>query len=507
MVVFEWVVALLLGALVLAALARRLGIPYPTLLALGGAALALVPGTPQLRLDPQLALALFVAPVLLDAAFDSSPRDLRAHGATVAGLVVAAVGVTVVAVALVAHTLLPSLPWPAAIALGAIVAPPDAAAAMAVLRQVRPPHRILTILEGESLLNDATALVVYRMAVDAALDDHADLGMGLAGGALGIAASLVLGPLVAWLASAVHLRIEDVATSIIAQFVTTFAVWMLAERLHLSAVLTIVSYAIAIGRWSPARMPARLRVPSFAVWDTAIFLLNVLAFVLVGLQVGPIVERLDPTKHDAHLLFASAVVVTVIVARFAWVMGYDTLLRARARRASAQAANATAPMSVRGDVLVSWCGMRGIVTLAAALALPPRFPERDLLVLTAFAVVLGTLVLQGLTLPWLLRTLHLRDDDPVGREVHEARSAAYRAALTALDGDESSASHALRLELHDALRHLELATDRATPVAALRRRAAQAAREKVLALRSEGVIGDAAFQRVEEELDAIELTT
>src|SRR5690242_18556936 len=234
MEVFEVVIALLVGGAALAAVARRIGAPYPALVALAGAALALIPGAPTLVLDPELALALFVAPVLLDAAFDSSPRDLRANWRAVASLALGAVALTIIVVALVARMLVPGMPWAAAIALGAIVAPPDAAAATAVLKQLRPPHRLLVILEGESLFNDASALIVYRLAVGAAavgaLSGWSVIPMLL----VVTVGSIVLALVLARIITVVNTSIHDVATSVIVQFVGTFAVWLIAERLHLS---------------------------------------------------------------------------------------------------------------------------------------------------------------------------------------------------------------------------------------------------------------------------------
>src|SRR4051812_8346340 len=237
---FELILLLLLGGVVLAALARRLKAPAPALLAIGGAALAFVPGAPRIDLAPDLVLALFVAPVLLDAAYDASPRDLRDNWAPVTGLVVFAVGFTTIAVAVVARALMPALPWAPAIALGAVVAPPDAAAATAVLRPLGLPQRILTILEGESLLNDASALLIYRLAVGAVAANGFSIGTVAPTFLFAVAGSLVVGPVLAWISLKVMDRVEDVPTAVILQFVTTFGVWIVADRIGLSGVLTMV---------------------------------------------------------------------------------------------------------------------------------------------------------------------------------------------------------------------------------------------------------------------------
>jgi Na+/H+ antiporter len=512
---FESLVALLLAAVLLAAAARRIGAPYPAFLALGGVLLAFIPGAPAFVLDPQLALALFVAPVLLDAAFDSSPRDLRDNWAPLLGLVVVAVSLTTIAVAWVAHALVPAMPWAAAITLGAVVAPPDAAAATAVLRQVTPPHRIMTILEGESLLNDATALLIYRLAVGAAMANAFSLTQVAPTFLLAVAGSIIVGPLLARVFLRLTERVEDAPSAIILQFIGTFGVWIIAEAVRLSGVLTVVCFAITAARYAPERTPARLRVPSYAVWETMVFVLNVMAFVFIGLQIRPILESLEPSVRTRYFLVSLAVLVTVIVVRIAWVMTYNAAVRFRVRRVGFHPPRPMLPPTVRGGLIISWCGMRGVVSLAAALALPTSadgmdFPFRDLIVLTAFSVVLGTLVIQGLTLKPLLRLLDLRDDDPVGREVDLARGRAVAAALATLEGESGPLVEPLR---HDYRALLSRAGDQQNDARQtaedqeIPRRAMAAARRTLSEMRANDEIGDTAFHRLEEELDWIELNT
>ncbi len=502
MEVFELVIALLLVGAALAALARRSNLPYPALLALAGAALALIPGTPSVSLDPELALALFVAPVLLDAAFDASPRDLKENWRPVAGLALLAVGLTVAAVAVVARWFVPDLPWAVAIALGAIVAPPDAAAATAVLRQLKPPHRLLVILEGESLFNDATALLIYRLAVATAVG-----GMVIGWNVLPVLLLVTVGSAVLGLAlSRVMLflsgRVTDIATSVVVQFIGTFAVWIIAERLHLSGILTMVVFAMTVARTAPDRIPARLRIPSYAVWEVAVFVLNVLAFILVGLQLKPILSRLDRAEVIVYLGTAAAVCAAVILVRIVWVMGAEVFGWWLRRCGSARSA-----------AVVAWCGMRGTVTLAAALALPTAgadggaFPYRDLVLFTAFCVVVGTLVVQGLTLGPLMRRLNLQHDDSVDREVELARRETAQAAVNVLNGEGGDLAHVLRRRYQNRLArgNGDQAGDGAVNPGHLLRRAVEAERQRLSALRADGTIGDDAFHRVEEELDWAEL--
>ncbi|MGD9839708.1 MAG: cation:proton antiporter [Afipia sp.] len=508
---FEWLIGLLLGAMLLSALARRLGVPYPTFLALGGIAIAFLPDAPNWTLEPSLALALFVAPVLLDAAFDTSLRDLRDNWFPVAMLVLAAVGVTTAAVAVVAHWMVPAMPWPAAIALGAIVAPPDAAAATAILRSVKLPYRLLKILEGESLLNDASALLIYRVAVGAAMASSLSATHLAPILAYAIAGSLIAGFVLAKLSMLLMARIEDVPTAIVMQFAGTFLVWIAAEQLQLSAILTIVVYAITIARSAPARTPARLRVPSFAVWETVVFLLNVMAFVLIGMQLRPIWAGLEASDRQNYVLAAAAVLATVILVRIVWVTSYTTLLIAAMERLgwSPRRAAMGRP-SVRGAFLISWCGMRGIVTLATAFALPEAFPYRDLILLTAFSVVPGTLVIQGLTLRPLIAWFALDDGDPVGHEVGWARRAAFHAALEAIDGNTTPEAELLRLEYRQLLDRAENNPDGLTsselPADPLRRQAISAARRVLFEMRESGEIGDDAFHLLEAEFDWAELS-
>ena len=520
MVLFELVIALLLVGAVLSAWARRISVPYPALLALAGAALALLPDMPSVTLDPELALALFVAPVLLDAAFDSSPRDLKRDWRAVVGLAIAAVAVTIGAVALVARLCVSGLPWPAATALGAIVAPPDAAAATAVLKQMRPPHRLLVILEGESLFNDASALLVYRLAVAATVAGSFSPWSALPLLPIVSVGSVLVGAALSRLTLFLVGRVSDVATSVIIQFLTTFGVWILAERLRLSGIITIVTYAIVTARSAPARMPARLRIPSYAVWEVVVFVLNVLAFILVGLQLRPIVQRLDRPQLLDYLVTAAAVCAAVIVVRMLWALAYALVAGWRESPDSRFAWRT----SLRPAIAIGWSGMRGIVTLAAALALPAAFPGRDLVLFTAFSVVLVTLVLQGGTLAplftigggmgfGLMRLLRLEDDGTIEGEIRRARAETARAGLEALQGAGEDEMTALLTRKYEArLRRADGAgaaaaeqVDDLSRYAEALRRAQGAERRKLLELRDRGVIGDDAFHRVEEELDRADL--
>jgi CPA1 family monovalent cation:H+ antiporter len=420
----------------------------------------------------------------------------------------------VVAVALAARWLVPGMPWPVAIALGAIVAPPDAAAATAVMRQMRLPHKLLKILEGESLLNDASALLVYRLAIMVAMGEHLSAGNFTPVFLLTVFGSLAVGVACAYALRPLTTGLHDVPIVLIVQFVSTFGVWIAAEAIGLSGILTLVAFAMTMARRGGPQMPARMRVPIFAVWEAVVFVLNAFAFVLIGMQLRPIWERLDGGSARTEAVVTAAVVLGVtIAARFVWVMAY----KAVARRRHEQAGQGVRLRQAMGSgIVISWAGMRGIVTLAAAFAVPEMlpdgspFPHRDLILLCAFAVVLGTLVLQGLTLRPLIERMGLTDDDPVGREIRVGRTHSYQALLEAIKDDDTPAARLLRKE-YDAV--VQMSTNQVqdapvdeVPGGPLRRRAIAAARNRAFELRRDDVIGDDAYRVLMQELDWAELS-
>ena len=506
----EQILVLFGAAVLLAAAARRAGAPYPVFLAIGGALLAIIPGAPSLTLPPELVLALFVAPILVDAGYDASLRDLRDNWAPLVSLVLVAVGLTTAAVAVVAHALVPGLPWAAAIALGAIVAPPDAVAATTVLRPLHPPQRILGILEGASLLNDACALLIDRLAVVAVAAGGFSVQAVAPTFLLAVLGSLVAGPALGWLMQRLLERVQHIPTAIILQFVGTFTVWLVAEHVGLSGVLTTVCFAMTLGRMAPARTPARIRIPTNAVWATVVFALNIFAFIFIGLQIRPILVDLAPAARERYLLVAAAVLATVILVRIVWHMSFNAAIRWRHHRHGFHPPRPMLRPTVGSGLVISWAGMRGIVTLAAALALPAGFPARDLIVLTAFLVVLGTLLLQGLTLKALLGALNLRDDDPVAREEHVARRRMLEAAYAQLAPGGSPAVDLVRKDLKVWLGQLQRSGGQhasfGTEYDTAYRAALRAARKVLLAMRDSGEIGDDAFHTLENDLDRMEVS-
>ena len=504
MLMFEWILLLLFAAVVLTNLAERLAVPYPSLLAVAGTGLAFLPFAPQIRIEPELALALFVAPALLDAAFDTSPRDLRRNAVPIASMAVVAVVLTAAVVAFLGWRFA-GLPIAAAIALGAIVSPPDPVAANEVLRHLRIPQRIGLVLQGEGLLNDATALLIYRAAVIAAAGSFS-LVSDAPILVLAAVASLAAGYVLARLYLIASAFVRDPSSSTVLQFVGTFGVWLLSERLTLSPVITLVVYAMTLAQAAPGRLGPRLRVSSYSVWETAVFVVNVLAFVLMGLQARTIIERLSPEQRWSSLVFGLSVLAVVIVVRIAWLATYRAIV-ATIRRWRPGLADRLASRDPRGAIVMGWSGMRGLITLATAFALPQQFPRRDLIVLCAFCVVLGTLVIQGFTLRPLLRLLRFEDDGAVERDLSRARVIVMQAALDSLDGETSPAAATVR-EQYAAAR--KVAEDQHEPQGAtkydeLRLRAIAAQRAALQRLRTRGEIGDEAFRRIQEELDWSEL--
>jgi NhaP-type Na+/H+ or K+/H+ antiporter len=398
-------------------------------------------------------------------------------------------------------------PWAAAVALGAIVAPPDAVAALAVLREVDPPHRVRVVLEGESLLNDAAALLVYRLAVGAVAAGSFSFADAAPAFALTFVGSIAAGWLAAHAVGMLMKRVPDAPSSVILQFVTTFGVWLAAERLGLSGVVTIVVYGLTLARGNVSSLPARLRVhrsrsgkrsrSSSTSWPSRSW-----AFSL-GRSGMRLAKPNASTTCSPHSPFSRPSFW------FGWFGCSSTISRTRlfggseVRRTKSDEA---AP-SVGDALAVGWSGMRGIVTLATALALPGGFPYRDFIQLTAFVVVLGTLVLQGLTLRPLLRFLALPKDDLVENELSLARKVVLKAAMAVLDGDTSPSAERLREEYAEALGQARGGTDPYdAPDNALRREVVTAGRSVIEDLRSAGTIGDTAYRRIEEELDWHELS-
>lgn len=506
MLLFESALVLLAAAVLLLLVARKLGVPYPAMLALAGGCVAALPWAPRIAIEPHLALALFVAPAVMDSAFDMPPRVILRHWMPLTSLAVMLVLVTTAVVAWAGHAFA-GLPIAAAIALGAIVAPPDAAAAAAVLQQFHLPRRTMAVLQGESLLNDAVALLIFGAAVGAVPPTGDEWSIALPLLLVAVPGGVLFGVLLGGLQIYLIAKTAGTLSSIIVQFVASCGAWVLADRLHLSSIATVAAMAMVVAHFGPSRTSARDRVSANAAWAAFVFVLNVLAFLLVGLQASVILVGLEGSARWQALGFAVMTLLIVTTVRIAWVMAYGAGLRWTQRHASADAASKHAAPSARVNVLVSWCGMRGLVTLATALALPAGFPGRDLILLCAFVVVLGTLVLQGFTMKPLIALLGIEQDCSLYTEISQARTKMLDAALGTLDGRSGEAVQAVRAEFAAAR---AVAGNRLRPQAPTAyddlRLAAIGSQRLVLARwRRSECIDDDAFHRLEEELDRAEL--
>ncbi|HET7472528.1 MAG TPA: Na+/H+ antiporter [Candidatus Limnocylindrales bacterium] len=517
----EVVLLLLVVATVLAVAARRFAIPYPVVLVVGGLALGFVPGLPTIELEPDVVFILFLPPILFAAGYFTSFRALRLKAAPIALLAVGLVLFTTVVVAVVAYALVPSLGWPAAFALGAIVAPPDAVAATTIFQRLGVPRRIIVVLEGESLLNDATALVAYRLAVGVAMGRVAfsvvDAGTSfVVAAAGGVAVGLLVGIAVAWLVA----RIDDEVFSVIVTFLAPVFAYVPADQIGLSGVLATVVAGIWVGLHAPKALSSRVRVSGFASWQILLFLVNGAVFILIGLTLPGALARLGDRPPGELLVLAVAVSIAAIAARIVWVPTIYLPYAFRRRRADPGSPVIPLPES-RHLAIIAWAGMRGVVSLAAALALPLDFPERDLIIFLTFAVILATLVGQGLTLPILIDRLNIDDGaGATGQEEAFARYVTSDAATARLD--DLAAEWPGHLELIDNLRaqyghrarHAEI---RQGPAESdeeeqeliehrqIRMGVLMAEREALLNLRDRGAISDDIFRKVERDLDLEEI--
>jgi len=418
-------------------LANRVRVPYPIVLVIVGIGMGLLYNWPSLKLDPHLVLAIVLPAVLYPAAITTSWRDFYAMRRPIFLLAVGLVTTTTLAIGIAFKWLVPEVPWAVAFALGAIVSPPDAVAATAVLQRFKLPRRIVTLLEGESLVNDATGLVLYRFAVVAALTGVFS-GWSLVGqfAAVAIGGGL-LGIALGWVTARLQERLHDPMLELAMSLTTPFATYWICESLQLSGVLGIVGAGLYRSRWSHLRGAAQARLNIRTVWSAILFVVNSLVFVLIGIQLPLIGRSLMGQQERSwpHVLaLVLALSLVAIAVRFLWIFtatyGVRLLVPSIRRRD---------PASPRVSTLVSWCGMRGVVSLAAALALPmvlpdgAQFPERDLVILLTFGIVFVTLVGQGLTLPPLIRALRLESDSSGETEAELAREAMRRAAVQAVD--------------------------------------------------------------------------
>ncbi|HWD18928.1 MAG TPA: Na+/H+ antiporter [Verrucomicrobiae bacterium] len=508
----EALVLLMCAIIGLALLGRRMRIPYPIALVLGGLVISLVPGLPQVRIEPDMVFLLFLPPLIYAAAWFTSWHDFRANFRPIFLLAVGLVLFTTVIVGVVMHALLPELPLALAFAFGAIVSPPDAVAATSIAQQMKLPKRIVTVLEGESLVNDATGLVALRFALVAAVSGQFSLGHAAAEFVWVAVGGMAVGLISGYLVVKVLRLIPDDSLLVAFTFVAPYAAYLPAERLHVSGVLAAVTAGMYGGWMAPEVFAAKARLNATAVWQMLVFLLNCFVFILIGLQLPHVIQDLG--GHSAGELFAdgAAASAIVILVRPIWVFPGTWLPRLLSRRVRARD-----PMpSWRHVAVVSWTGMRGVVSLAAALALPDSIAQRDLILFLTFCVIFSTLVLQGLSLPWLVCALGV-EGRPNDEGERAARLKLARAALARLgelnaasDGGEESMRRVteiyekrIRLWNDPVADSLGWSSDRQTYVMTRRLllEAASAERRELIRLRHEDSIDEEVMRRIEREID------
>jgi len=506
----ELVLALLIAVATLVTIARRLGIAYPILLVIGGLLVALVPGVPPVRIDPDVIFVLVLPPLLYVAAFFTPLRRLRANLGIIGSLAIGLVIATAFAAAAGAHALMPGLPWAVALALGAIVAPPDEIAATAIVGRLAVPRRIVTILEGESLLNDATALTIYGIAIAVAVGGSFSPTTAVATFALAMLGGCAIGLAVGWLIAHIRSRIEDTPVEITISLLTPYAAFLPAEQLGASGVIATVAAGLYLGRRGSRIMGAEARLAGRAVWETITFLLNGFVFLLTGLQVPALVRALEPSRAIELAGVGIAVSLVLLLVRAVWI--FATLFVPRLF------GQERVPHLFAHSVILTWAGMRGVVSLAVALALPAVLPgvEREALLIVTLTVIVFTLLGQGLTLPWLIRALRLRADVEVREEEAEARQRLLDAATRRIDQlyPVWPGHRPLLDQLRDMYRHRSEHLDRQRDPAApdgddreliehreIKRTVIDSEREALLRLRAEDAIDDDVLRHLERELD------
>lgn len=511
------VFGLLVAVALLGMVAKRTGIPYPILFVLGGCAIAPLPGADEMALDPDLVLLLFLPPLLYYAAFENNPRALRANARPIALLAIGLVAATTLVTAVAAHELI-GLSWPVAFVLGAIVSPTDVVAPAQIVRRLGVPRRLVTIVEGENLMNDWTALSVYGFAVAAVVTGTFSLGEAslrfVANGLGGLAIGLVAG----YLLRILRRNLDHPPTEITVSLFCGFAAYIPAEEVGVSGVIAAVTVGLYMGWYTSELTTATTRLQITSVWETVDFLLNAVLFVLVGVQLGAILDGTSGHSTGELIGDGALLAVVVVATRVFWIFPFTYVPRLLSRRVRERE---PAP-DWRNIAVLAWCGQRGAVAIAAALALPltidagAPFPERDLVIFVTYVVMIVTLVGQGLTLPMLIRALGVQDDGGAEREELLARKEMAEAAIARVDelawepwvhqdtAERQRGLHEYRRRRHAARidgAPLEESEQRSARFARLTNELIDAQRQALIALRDSGAITDEVKRRLERELD------
>ena len=512
------IAGLLVAVAGLSALARHLSVPYPIVLVIGGALFGFVPGLPEVHLDPEVVLLVFLPPLLYGASIFANFNDLRSNLRALTLSTVGLVLATMRAVAWAAHALVPDLPWAAAFVLGAIVSPTDPLAAATIMRRLDAPRRMVSSIEGEGLFNDATALVAYRVAVVAVVAgsfSFADAGLTFV---LGAAGGVAIGLAIGWIVAEIRRRTTDAQVSITISLLTGYAAFVPAAAVGASGVLATVTAGIYMGIRGPRILPARTRLQGYFVWDIFDFIINAVLFVLIGLQLRVVLDGLSGYSASTLAGYALAVTGMVVGIRLVWFFTVPYLVRAIDRRPAQRARR----VGARWRLVLAWCGMRGAVSLAVALALPlatntgDGFPARDLIVFLTFAVIFFTLVVQGLSLPALIRRLGVSAGGADADEEVRARLVATKAAIEQIDalaGEEWTRDDTVeRMRAFYEYRKRRFAAragkieddgyeDRSLAYQQMVRLVLGAQRDALLRMRSTGELSNETMNRIMRELD------
>lgn len=515
----QLILGLLCAVAALALMAERIRIPYPILLVVAGTALGFIPGLPRqnIQLEPDLVFLLFLPPLLYHGGFLTTWRDFRANITAISLLAVGLVLVTILAIAFAAHWMIPMMPLAAACALGAIISPTDAIAATAIAEQMKVPRRVVTVLEGESLVNDATALVAFSIAVAAVQTGQFSIGQASIRFLILVIGGIAVGLIAGFVISQLHKRVHEPHIEGMISLLGPYIAYIPAEHFKVSGVLAAVTAGIYMARQAPRVLSANGRMRLTSVWETLVFLLNGLAFILIGLQLPFVVESLSHVRVGTLVKYGVVISLVTILVRLAWVYALSGVAGPVHRGKRVPWAQVS---------IVGWAGMRGIVSLAAALSLPVMinndktpFPQRDMIIYLTFMSILFTLVLQGLTLGPIIRRLKLGDDGLAQKEEWEARLDAAHAAVARLQTlsleeeiDESYLAQ-VRAEYDERIARLatlrrgvapELSDERSLILRRLHHEALTAERRMLTLLRDHNVIGDEVLRRVIRDIDLAE---
>jgi Na+/H+ antiporter len=513
MLLLELVLFLMICAVALSWLARHFKFPYPIALVVGGALLGFIPRLPQFPFDPQLILVFVLPPVLYQAALLTSWTDFKANIRPISLLAIGLVLVTTLAVGAAFKFMVPSVPWAAAFVLGAIVSPPDAVAATTILSRLNIPRNVVTILEGESLVNDASGLVIYKLAIAAVLTGAFSFMDASAQFALVSVGGLLIGVIMAFGYIIIHRRLHDPFIEVITVLTIPYAAYIAAEALHVSGVLAVVAAGLVRGRYAPEIVSAEMRIMARSVWNVLVFIMNSLIFMLIGVQMSDVMDKLSRYPLSALFTLGAIITVVAVAVRFAWVFPVAYMPR---WLSGSLHEDGPKPRN-RELAIMSWCGMRGIVSLAAALAIPETlpngeaFPARELIIFLTFFVIAATLIGQGLTLAPLIRKLKVGTNWSMAEESQHVRSAMSAAAIAAVDArlaetqSPPEVADQLRMEIANRValtssKGLEQ-TAQDELLLQLRRAAIKAERKELIRLWRENEISDEVMRHQEEILD------